>query len=253
MLTELHCHILPGIDDGAEDGAMSRELLAGEYADGVLQLALTSHFNSERDKIDVFLKRRRGAWERMVAQLKGTPMAMKMQFRLGAEVYFSPQLCEMDARKLCISGTPFMLLEFSTRNRPYYLKETLYHLQTLGIVPIIAHVERYPYIMADLTQVYDWVSAGMLIQSNAGSFLKKNKMQKLLLKMIDWDLIQILSSDAHDPKRRSPNLAAGLEAVAKHLGQEAAHRLVANAQAVFDGKQPTAAPYPPRKILGSWR
>jgi protein-tyrosine phosphatase len=253
MLTELHCHILPGIDDGAEDGAMSRELLAGEYADGVLQLALTSHFNSERDKIDVFLKRRRGAWERMVAQLKGTPMAMKMQFRLGAEVYFSPQLCEIDAKKLCISGTPFMLLEFSVRRRPYYLKETLYHLQTLGIVPMIAHVERYPYIMADLTQVYDWVSAGMIVQSNAGSFLRKNKMQKRLLKMVDWDLIQVLASDAHDPARRKPNLAAGMRTVARHLGQATAGRLAANAQAVFNGKQPAVMPHAPQKVLGRWR
>ena len=97
-MTDLHCHILPGMDDGAKDTAVSLELLRREYEDGVRNIAFTSHFNSERTTVDAFTAKRQAAFEQLTAALEGQPM--QFDFKLGAEVFFSPGLCELDTRAL---------------------------------------------------------------------------------------------------------------------------------------------------------
>lgn len=102
-MTDLHCHILPGIDDGAKDVSVSLELLHKEYEDGVRNIAFTSHFNSERTTVEAFLEKRAAAYARLTEALKEEPMDFR--FKLGSEVYFSPKLCELDAKALCMGDT----------------------------------------------------------------------------------------------------------------------------------------------------
>ena len=141
-MTDLHCHILPGMDDGAKDTAVSLELLRREYEDGVRNIAFTSHFNSERTTVEAFTEKRQTAFEQLTAALEGQPM--QFDFKLGAEVFFSPGLCELDTRALCMGDTAYLLLEFPTTHKPHFIRQTLYNLQQQGIVPLIAHIERYP-------------------------------------------------------------------------------------------------------------
>lgn len=89
-MTDLHCHILPNIDDGAKDVSISLRLLEKEYADGVRNIAFTSHFNSEWTTPDAFLQKRAAAYETLTAALPTGPEAMQFRFKLGCEVYFSP-------------------------------------------------------------------------------------------------------------------------------------------------------------------
>ena len=144
-MTDLHCHILPGMDDGAKDTAVSLELLRREYEDGVRNIAFTSHFNSERTTVEAFTEKRQTAFEQLTAALEGQPM--QFDFKLGAEVFFSPGLCELDTRALCMGDTAYLLLEFPTTHKPHFIRQTLYNLQQQGIVPLIAHIERYPYVL----------------------------------------------------------------------------------------------------------
>lgn len=117
-MTDLHCHILPNIDDGAKDVSISLRLLSKEYADGVRNIAFTSHFNSEWTTPDAFLQKRAAAYETLTAALPTGPEAMQFRFKLGCEVYFSPKLCELDAKALCIGDTSYMLVEFPTTTSP---------------------------------------------------------------------------------------------------------------------------------------
>lgn len=91
-MTDLHCHILPNIDDGAKDVSISLRLLEKEYADGVRNIAFTSHFNSERTTPDAFLQKRAAAYETLTAALPTGPEAMQFRFKLGCEAYFSQAL-----------------------------------------------------------------------------------------------------------------------------------------------------------------
>lgn len=146
-MTDLHCHILPNIDDGAKDVSISLRLLEKEYADGVRNIAFTSHFNSEWTTPDAFLQKRAAAYETLTAALPTGPEAMQFRFKLGCEVYFSPKLCELDAKALCIGDTSYMLVEFPTTHKPHFIRQTFALLQEQGVLPLIAHIERYPYVL----------------------------------------------------------------------------------------------------------
>ena len=226
-MTDLHCHILPGMDDGAKDTAVSLELLRREYEDGVRNIAFTSHFNSERTTVEAFTEKRQTAFEQLTAALEGQPM--QFDFKLGAEVFFSPGLCELDTRALCMGDTAYLLLEFPTTHKPHFIQQTLYNLQQQGIVPLIAHIERYPYVLEDPTLLYDWVAAGAYAQINVGALLEP-KLCKKLCKFIQWGLVHVISTDTHSPDKRPPHMAQGVQQLEKLLGKETAARIVRNGE-----------------------
>lgn len=249
-MTDLHCHILPGIDDGAKDTAVSLELLRREYEDGVRNIAFTSHFNSERTTVEAFTAKRQVAFEQLTAALEGQPM--QFDFKLGAEVFFSPGLCELDTRALCMGDTAYLLLEFPTTHKPHFIRQTLYQLQQQGIVPLIAHIERYPYVLEDPTLLYDWVAAGAYAQINAGALLEP-KLCKKLCKFIQWGLVHVISTDTHSPDKRPPRMAQGVQQLEKLLGKETAARIVRNGDELFHDQELDAATlHQPKKFLGMW-
>lgn len=251
-MTDLHCHILPGIDDGAKSTEISLQLLHKEKEDGVANIMFTSHFNYERTTVEEYLNKRQESYEKLLEAL-GKEVA-DYRFKLGAEVFFSPGLCELDAEKLCLGDTDYMLLEFPTSHKPHFIKETLYNLQSQGIVPLIAHVERYQYVMEDLSILYDWVSAGAYAQINAGSLLRNDKEAKLLLKLINWNLVHVIGTDTHSMDKRSPKMAQAMALVEEKLGKKAAAQLRRNADDVFENRElDVEEPHMPRKWLGMWR
>lgn len=225
-MTDLHCHILPNIDDGAKDVSISLRLLEKEYADGVRNIAFTSHFNSEWTTPDAFLQKRAAAYETLTAALPTGPEAMQFRFKLGCEVYFSPKLCELDAKALCIGDTSYMLVEFPTTHKPHFIRQTFALLQEQGVLPLIAHIERYPYVLEDPTLLYNWVAAGAYVQINAGALLDSPKL------------------------RRMAEAAAVLE---KELGRETASKLLQNGDALFDDEElDVFTPRRPKKFLNFW-
>lgn len=249
-MTDLHCHILPGIDDGAKNTDVSLELLRKEYEDGVRNIAFTSHFNSERTTVEAFLAKRQEAYEKLMAALEGQPM--QFDFKLGAEVFFSPRLTELDARALCMGDTSYFLMEFPTTHKPHFIRQTVYSLQQQGIVPLIAHIERYPYVLEDPTLLYDWVSAGAYAQINVGSLLDA-KLCKKLCKFISWGLVHVISTDTHSPDKRPPRMAQGKQQLEKVLGAETAARIVQNGDDLFhDLELEVGVLHQPKKFLGMW-
>lgn len=252
--TDLHTHILPKFDDGAADLNVSLELLKTEYESGIRQVALTSHFDCERESLASFLERRTQAYDVLSQALQSRGGIFNdLRLKLGAEVHFSPNLCELDVRALCLEGTRYLLLELPVEMMPAYFGETVYHLQAMGVVPLIAHVERYPYIMAEPPVLCGWVDRDIYTQVNAESLLN-GRHAKLLRNLVAWNLIHVMASDAHSVNRRRPNLASGLEVVEEQMGEKVRIRLEKNAAAVFDGGTiEISSVYCPRKILGRWR
>ena len=258
-MTDLHCHILPGMDDGAKNVEGALKLLQKEKADGVRDIMLTSHFHYERTTVEEFLELREAALARLLQALEthGADYGLcaeDFRFQLGAEVYFSPGLCELEADKLCLGETDYLLLELPTSHRPHFIRDTLYHLQSQGILPIIAHIERYSYVMEDLTLLHDWISAGAYTQINAGSILRGDKASKLLLKMIQWNLVHVLGTDAHSMEKRAPKLGAAMELVEQKLGRSARKQLQENAEDVFENREMDAGEAKRvKKVFGVWR
>lgn len=249
-MTDLHCHILPGIDDGAKDIATSLELLRREKQDGVDNIAFTSHFNSEHTTIDTFIEKRSASFNSLCSALQNEPM--DFQFKLGAEVFFSPKLCDLDVEKLCIGDTSYMLIEFPTTHKPHFIQQTLQDFQARGIIPLIAHIERYPYVMNNPQLLYQWVASGAYAQINAGSLLDAS-VRKKLFKFISWGLVHVISTDTHSLDKRPPKMRESLNVLEKKLGIPVAQEIIRNGDELFfDQELDNSRPHQPKKLFGIW-
>ena len=217
ILIDLHCHLLPGIDDGASNENATVDLMRKEEADGVRAVMFTPHFYYERMGLDSFAENRKAAYSVAVkaCQREGIRVAAKC----GAEVHFTPALPFLDLSKLCFTGTHYILVELPTNVHPAGIEETLYSILQRGYTPILAHVERFPYVTKNPALLYNWVSMGCLAQVNANAFLRGGETAKAVHRYVKWNLIHLMASDAHSIKRRPPNLKDGHAALPTDLSE----------------------------------
>lgn len=248
-MIDMHCHILPEIDDGAKTVEVSIEMLREEKRQGVKSVVFTPHYNFERRSIEAFCQIR----EESLQKLKKTRefLDLMMSVRLGAEVYYSIKLMEQDVRPLCFEGTKYILIELPTNEKPYGLMHTMTSLINQGYIPILAHIERYPYFEEDPLELYELVSRGCLAQVNAGPVTSK---VPIVMKYIKWELAQVISTDCHSMGRRRPNLKDGMAAVKQKLGEQYSLWLEKNSKSIFSGKYIDIPVIKrPKKIFGTWR
>lgn len=250
-MTDLHSHILPGIDDGAQTVEDSLALLREQLAQGVNQIALTPHFNAERITVDEFVQRRAEAFAILEKAVKaeGLPVTLK----LGAEVFFSSNLLELDLEPLLLQDTPYLLVEFSPTFYPTWAKDIFYKLGLQGITPLLAHVERYPYMLSDPTRLFDLVNAGAVTQINASSVLRNGSRQAMIQKFLRWNLVHVLSTDTHSMDKRPPQLASAMQKIESWQGKDAVRYLQRNGADVFQGFEPQLQDATkPKKFFGRW-
>ena len=246
-LVDLHCHILPGIDDGAKNLDVSMALLNKEIQDGVAGIVFTPHFHYERISVEDFAAKRKAAFLKVAkaARENGLPLTAKM----GAEVYFTTALPSLDLSVLAIAKSNYILIEFPTTCHPAGIDETLYGVRQRGYTPILAHVERYPFVAEDPTLLYNWVSEGCLEQINASGLLRECRTAHWLQKLLDWNLVHLLCTDAHSMDTRPPNLAAGYS----KLSSSIARRLRRNGVEVYLGNDLVPPePIKPKYRFGHW-
>lgn len=247
QLVDLHCHILPGIDDGAKDTDMSMQLLEQELASNVAGICFTPHFYYERTTLDEFLAKRHAAFVRLLEHVKQNQLQLAL--KSGAEVYFTPALPSLDLKRLAIYGTNYILIELPTSFHPSGIEDLLYDIQQQGFIPILAHVERYPYVTENPLLLYDWVTNGALAQINASGLIRGGHTAKLLQKYIDWKLVHLLCTDAHHPDKRPAQLKAAFDT----LSPRTQKRFQKNSVRVFLGKEiDEEEPVQPRYRFGRW-
>lgn len=199
-MIDLHCHILPGIDDGPKELSDAKEMLAMQQASGVECLFLTPHFYSEEKKVDIFLSDREETWEKLNAAL--TPRE-KTQIRLGAEVRYGEHLLSMDLRSLTLGESDYLLLELPGQRYPAYIHKFIDELLGKGLIPILAHVERYTYFREEPELLKGLVDIGVLAQVSAQALFDKQD-KNFSVACLQHGLAQIVASDAHNTTVRKP-------------------------------------------------
>lgn len=252
-MIDMHCHILPGIDDGAKNEKESLELLRAEKEQGISKIVFTPHFNPERISLDKFLDIREKSYE-CLKNAEGFA-ELDVETKLGAEVYYSMRLIEMDVSKLCFENTNYILLEFPTTERPYGITHTVQNLIDRGYTPILAHVERYGYFTNDPTRLYDLVMSGCVAQVNAAAVVNGISSKGVsALQYIKWEMAHIICSDAHSIEKRPPNTKAAYELVEKKLGEDYKIWLQKNSLDIYRDKLfDIPVVHKPKKFLGRWR
>ena len=193
-MIDIHNHILYGVDDGSKDLDMSLAMLKEEMEQGVTLVYLTPHQN-QQTLTGPLLKER---YQSFLEELK--EKGIDMDIRLGAEIYYYPGLKQdlLSGKALTMDESKYVLVEFSTRTETK-VSEIVYELVMAGFTPIIAHIERYPYLKKE--DYFDIKEAGGLIQINSSSFSHffSRGLIKYLLKN---DLVDYVATDAHDTSRR---------------------------------------------------
>jgi len=221
-IIDMHCHILPGVDDGARDVETSLAMLEASRAQGVQYMVATPHFYATRDRVDTFLDRRREAWEtlkpRMGADFPGIV--------LGAEVAFFRGISRAERLEaLKIEGTDCLLLEMPFR--PWSeddVDEVSEILEKHGYTIILAHVERYLAMRGNADYIGNLLELPVLAQINAESLLDWRQRGKLI-KMVRKGQVHLLGSDCHGIHHRPPNLGEGREILRRKTGTEYLDRI----------------------------
>lgn len=249
--TDIHCHILPGIDDGARNVEVSVDLIRQQRNDGVENIVFTPHFCSDRITVEEFTEHRTAALDKLCAVPEFKDMDINV--KLGAEVYYTVDIPLLDLEKLCFEKTNYILIELPTQARPHGMKRTFANVVNSGFTPIIAHVERYSYMLSDPSLLYDMIELGCLAQINAEAVLKKTKLTPMINYFIRHGLVHTMCTDCHSPHRRPANLRDGLKELERMLGENYSELFMSNAEKIFNGR-PVDIGYikKPRKILSLW-
>lgn len=222
-MTDLHTHILPGMDDGAKDAQMSIDMLRAQRDQGVDTVVLSPHFYGDRERVEQFLSRRKKSFEELTAQIAALPPEEAEglpRLILGAEVAWRSDLVECERLdELCIGQTKNLLLELPFVPWSTQMFNQIYDLMgRTGITPVIAHLERYLKIQ-NPKHIREVVDMGVTIQISA-EILCHPWAGRKAMKMLQLGQAHLLATDCHDLTHRSPNLKQGLDAVCRKLGEE---------------------------------
>ena len=231
-MIDFHSHILPGIDDGAENIEASFELLKTELKQGFSDIVLTPHFYPDYMDYNCFLQRRAAAYS-LLSSGAGEHGFDDLKLYSGAEIRISPKLFELDCKSLCVEGTNLLLLEFPDYMIPPYADDLFSDLTARGFKIILVHAERYSF-NNNSNYLYYLVRKGILIQVNIGSCLNKGK--KKVFELMEHKLVHLLGSDTHSMDKRPPRWDSGLSVLNKKFGSDYTAGLMSNAGALLKGE-----------------
>lgn len=216
-MIDFHSHILPNIDDGSKSVDESIEMLELSKSMSVDTIVLTPHYYADRDSIETFLNRRDEAHSTLLQSIESNAEIPKII--MGAEVAFFSGMCrEKELQRLCIGDTRCLLLEMPFCEwTSLTIREVRGVITNFGITPIIAHIERFIPLQKKNMHLDELLELGVVVQTNAEALIEKQQ-RRLVLKMIDNDIIHLLGSDCHNMSSRPPNMSYAASVIQKKLG-----------------------------------
>jgi len=251
--TDVHSHLLPGLDDGAASWDESLALAREAVADGTTELFVTPHIDPE-----VFDNRPETVRELAKEfQRRLDEAGIPLRVRPGSEVYLRPETPAMwrEGRLVPLGGEgPYLLVEWSVLAVPPYAEGVLFELQAAGAVPVIAHPERYAPVQRRPELLLPFVERGAWLQITASSLLRprRDPMRRVTEWLVRRGLVHLIGSDAHN-QQRPPRLAEAYRVLERLPGGRETLRIVEEATAALrEGRRvdlPRPATPPPR----GWR
>ncbi len=216
-MIDIHTHILPGIDDGSSSVDESIEMISMLYKQGVDTIVTTPHFYIGEMDFDDFLRSRQEAFDSVLSAIK--EMSQRPKLVSGAEVQFYSELYSMNGvENLCIGGSRYLLVEMPFVKWTQHTYNALSRLYwDKGIIPIVAHVERYFSIQRDDGIIGKLRDANALIQMS-GRYLISRCTRKKALDLVDMGAIDFVASDCHGVNERKPNMGKAYEVMLKKIG-----------------------------------
>lgn len=218
-MIDIHCHILPGVDDGAKDRELALEMARKAVSEGITTIYATPHhrngsFENTKSSILLEVAELNVSLEAAKVPLNILPGQESRIFGEMVEAYTDDELLSLnDERK-------YILVEFPSNHVPRYTNKLFFDLQQQGVTPIVVHPERNAEIIENSEILYKLVKGGALTQVTAASVTGHfgKKIQKFSLDLINHNLTHFLASDAHNTTNRTFLLREAYEFVEKECG-----------------------------------
>ncbi len=242
-MIDLHCHMLPGIDDGAPELAVALAMARMAAADGITTVACTPHIYP-------------GLYENTAAGIAVAIAALRnelaaagiaLELTIGADTHLTPDLVEglRSGRVPTLGGSRYFLFEPPHHVEPPRFEASVFAVMAAGYVPVITHPERLTWIEDRYAVFPRLARAGAWIQVTAGSVTGRfgSRPRYWAERMLDEGIVHILATDAHHVDRRPPLLAEAREAAAQRLGAgEATHLVMTRPRCILDNRAPDTVP-----------
>jgi protein-tyrosine phosphatase len=241
---DIHCHLLPEVDDGPKSWEVAVEMCRMAAADGITHAVATPHANHRYAYDRALLL---DLLEQLRQRVGGT-----LLLSLGCDFHLSFENLERVLELphfFTIGESSYLLIELSNYSVPTRLAECFTQLGDRGLTPILTHPERNPILQQTPHRVLEWVDQGCLVQVTASALTGAwgERPESTARWLLERTAVHVLASDAHDTKHRVPNLSAARAVAEKLVGAEYADALVeGNPGAIVQG---VAIPYCPRPVL----
>ena len=223
---DIHCHMLPHVDDGSHSTSMSKKMLQIAYENGIRHIVLTPHY-----MIDRFELTRAEIYDQyrlFVAKVQED--FPDMEFFFGREIFFGEEIMELLQEGIIstMNDTDYVLVEFHPSADAAYIAQSLYKVQNAGFTPILAHIERYPLLMKEVKMIQQIVNGGCYIQLNASTIAGNagNGIRRQILKLMKKKLVHFIGTDAHSNRTRGPYLDDCVKYLTKKMGQDYVNELL---------------------------
>jgi protein-tyrosine phosphatase len=251
-LIDLHCHILPGLDDGSSSAEESLGMARLALQDGIRTIVATPHALDGVYDVPLAEITQGVASFRELLSTRG----LDLRVCVGADIHLSPGIADKiktgDVGTINNTGKYF-LLELPPQTIPSGVKEEIFALKMQGVTPIITHPERHPAILRDMNLLYDFIAMGALSQITAMSLTGEfgESVQRCSQELLKHRLVHVIASDAHSADSRPPLLSRAVNEAAELTGSDLlAASLVNDIPAKILAGKPVEIPEPMR-VKGS--
>ncbi|MCU9613199.1 tyrosine protein phosphatase [Caldibacillus lycopersici] len=235
-MIDIHSHILPGVDDGAQTIEQSIEMAKAAVNDGITKIVASPHHQTSKYYNEKSIVVEKVQELNEVLQAEGIPL----EVLTGQEVrLFGEWVIEYENNQIAtVNEKNYCLIEFPANHVPSYAERLFYDIQMKGITPIIVHPERNSQIVEQPDKLFQLIDKGAISQVTASSLTGDfgKKIQKFSLQLFEANLAHVIASDAHNITTRRFKLADSYEIIGDHFGTEMVYMLKENAELIIEGK-----------------
>lgn len=237
-MIDIHCHIVPGVDDGPSSVEEAKQMIDIMYSDGIRGVVATSHRNHP---LDFGAKE---LYEDSLEEIRRVASSIYPDFKIysGAEFFVRDgylEILDNPPYDFKIEGTDCVLLEFDSESNYEIISDAVYEFSIRGFCPIIAHIDKYRDIWSSEEKIERLRSEGAYIQITGATLVGKygNTMENTMKKLVKKGYIDFIGSDGHSPERRRPLLKRAYRVVRRICsGAEADRIFVENPKKLLSGE-----------------
>ena len=228
-MIDLHCHLLPGIDDGPKNLEDSLEMVRYAVNAGITKFVTTPHITPGR--YDNSIETIKPVFDHLKKAVEKKHLAIEMAF--AAEIRFDSVIIDMVNNNSLpflgeFEGEKLILLEFPHSHIPAGCEDLIKWLGNRGIRVLIAHPERNRSVLSNIENIKPLVQLGCLLQITGGSLtgVFNETAKDCAIELLKRDWVTIIASDAHNIYARCPELEPARQVAASIVGDEVANKMV---------------------------